>query len=191
MTVLGLGLGLAFSILAPIVLGFLFEKSFNLNFLNISLLLIFSMGFGRVISSFLQYMLPRKRTDGGEIVGEDSHNTEPLLKKRRINCLISCAATTGAAATMGNSNSSNNNINHSSSGVVKPPIIGLDDRNPTDIDEDLHSRQLAVYGRETMRKLFASNILISGMQGLGAEIGAYMYDRSFVVLVIAHEFDDG
>ncbi|PKI49887.1 hypothetical protein CRG98_029725 [Punica granatum] len=38
------------------------------------------------------------------------------------------------------------------------------------IDEDLHSRQLAVYGRETMRRLFASNILISGMQGLGAEI---------------------
>ncbi|KAE8729083.1 Ubiquitin-activating enzyme E1 1 [Hibiscus syriacus] len=29
---------------------------------------------------------------------------------------------------------------------------------------------LAVYGRETMRRLFASNILISGMQGLGAEI---------------------
>jgi ubiquitin-activating enzyme E1 len=41
----------------------------------------------------------------------------------------------------------------------------------TDIDEDLHSRQLAVYGRETMRRLFASNVLISGMQGLGAEIG--------------------
>lgn len=39
-----------------------------------------------------------------------------------------------------------------------------------DIDEDLHSRQLAVYGRETMRRLFASNILVSGMQGLGAEI---------------------
>ncbi|OWM68733.1 hypothetical protein CDL15_Pgr024920 [Punica granatum] len=41
---------------------------------------------------------------------------------------------------------------------------------PMGIDEDLHSRQLAVYGRETMRRLFASNILISGMQGLGAEI---------------------
>nr|XP_043607335.1 ubiquitin-activating enzyme E1 1-like isoform X2 [Erigeron canadensis] len=38
------------------------------------------------------------------------------------------------------------------------------------IDEDLHSRQLAVYGRETMRRLFASNVLISGLQGLGAEI---------------------
>ncbi|XP_057954295.1 ubiquitin-activating enzyme E1 1 isoform X3 [Malania oleifera] len=48
--------------------------------------------------------------------------------------------------------------------------MALDDGNPQDIDEDLHSRQLAVYGRETMRRLFASNVLISGMQGLGAEI---------------------
>ncbi|GJN08164.1 hypothetical protein PR202_ga26057 [Eleusine coracana subsp. coracana] len=39
-----------------------------------------------------------------------------------------------------------------------------------EIDEDLHSRQLAVYGRETMRLLFASNVLVSGLNGLGAEI---------------------
>ncbi|KAH0886458.1 hypothetical protein HID58_062554 [Brassica napus] len=42
--------------------------------------------------------------------------------------------------------------------------------NRQEIDEDLHSRQLAVYGRETMRRLFASNVLVSGMHGLGAEI---------------------
>ncbi|MBA0785151.1 hypothetical protein Gotri_025544 [Gossypium trilobum] len=48
--------------------------------------------------------------------------------------------------------------------------MALGGANYTEIDEDLHSRQLAVYGRETMRRLFASNILISGMQGLGAEI---------------------
>ena len=40
-----------------------------------------------------------------------------------------------------------------------------------DIDEDLHSRQLAVYGRETMRRLFYANVLISGLHGLGVEIG--------------------
>lgn len=40
-----------------------------------------------------------------------------------------------------------------------------------EIDEDLHSRQLAVYGRETMKRLFASNVLVSGLNGLGAEIG--------------------
>eukprot|EP00252_Welwitschia_mirabilis_P014821 TRINITY_DN32861_c0_g1_i1.p1 TRINITY_DN32861_c0_g1~~TRINITY_DN32861_c0_g1_i1.p1 ORF type:complete len:1053 (+),score=251.74 TRINITY_DN32861_c0_g1_i1:370-3528(+) len=39
-----------------------------------------------------------------------------------------------------------------------------------DIDEDLHSRQLAVYGRDAMRRLFGANILISGLQGLGVEI---------------------
>uniref|UniRef100_A0A453AK65 E1 ubiquitin-activating enzyme n=1 Tax=Aegilops tauschii subsp. strangulata TaxID=200361 RepID=A0A453AK65_AEGTS len=41
---------------------------------------------------------------------------------------------------------------------------------PREIDEDLHSRQLAVYGRETMRRLFASDVLVSGLNGLGAEI---------------------
>jgi hypothetical protein len=41
-----------------------------------------------------------------------------------------------------------------------------------EIDEDLHSRQLAVYGREAMRLLFASNVLVSGLNGLGAETGA-------------------
>ncbi|XP_006658172.2 ubiquitin-activating enzyme E1 3-like isoform X1 [Oryza brachyantha] len=39
-----------------------------------------------------------------------------------------------------------------------------------EIDEDLHSRQLAVYGRDTMRRLFASHVLVSGLNGLGAEI---------------------
>lgn len=43
--------------------------------------------------------------------------------------------------------------------------------NSKDIDEDLHSRQLAVYGRDTMRRLFASNVLVSGLKGLGVEIG--------------------
>ena len=41
-----------------------------------------------------------------------------------------------------------------------------------EIDEDLHSRQLAVYGRESMRRMAASNILIVGVAGLGVEIGA-------------------
>uniref|UniRef100_A0A0E0I623 E1 ubiquitin-activating enzyme n=1 Tax=Oryza nivara TaxID=4536 RepID=A0A0E0I623_ORYNI len=49
--------------------------------------------------------------------------------------------------------------NGSTNGVVVP-----------EIDEDLHSRQLAVYGRETMRRLFASHVLVSGLNGLGAEI---------------------
>ena len=39
------------------------------------------------------------------------------------------------------------------------------------IDEDLHSRQLAVYGRGAMRRMAAARVLISGLGGLGAEIG--------------------
>lgn len=39
-----------------------------------------------------------------------------------------------------------------------------------EIDENLHSRQLAVYGREVMRRMAASSVLITGMNGLGVEI---------------------
>ena len=39
-----------------------------------------------------------------------------------------------------------------------------------DIDESLYSRQLYVLGHEAMRRMASSNILISGMNGLGVEI---------------------
>lgn len=114
-------------------------------------------------------MLPGKRSAGGEVVVDES-----LIKRTKIDSLISSAATTTAAATTSTGTSSTavtmgggNNPNGTTNG--KMPIGG--DSNQTDIDEDLHSRQLAVYGRETMRRLFASNILVSGMQGLGAEVG--------------------
>lgn len=46
------------------------------------------------------------------------------------------------------------------------------DKNGTvdDIDESLYSRQLYVLGHEAMRKMAHSNVLISGMRGLGVEI---------------------
>lgn len=44
------------------------------------------------------------------------------------------------------------------------------DASAGDLDEDLHSRQLAVYGRESMRKMAAAQVVILGMNGLGAEI---------------------
>ena len=40
-----------------------------------------------------------------------------------------------------------------------------------EIDEDLHSRQLAVYGRESMKRLAGASVLVCGLKGLGAEIG--------------------
>ncbi|MFS8016409.1 putative ubiquitin-activating enzyme [Helianthus anomalus] len=60
--------------------------------------------------------------------------------------------------------------------------MGLEDTNMYDIDEDLHSRQLAVFGHETMRRLFAFNVLIFGMQGLGAEIGKHVTFFDLVVI---------
>lgn len=48
------------------------------------------------------------------------------------------------------------------------------------IDEDLHSRQLAVYGREAMRRLAKSRVLISGLNGLGVEVGEQEVPRRFV-----------
>lgn len=44
-------------------------------------------------------------------------------------------------------------------------------QNNMQIDEDLHSRQLAVYGRASMRRMAASDILICGARGLGVETG--------------------
>lgn len=100
-------------------------------------------------------MLPVKRTTAGRGLGlADSE----LTKKHCTNFASSASSTVSmagggqTAAGVGNG---------------KAPIGG---GQPAEIDEDLHSRQLAVYGRETMRRLFASNVLISGMQGLGAEI---------------------
>lgn len=42
---------------------------------------------------------------------------------------------------------------------------------PAGIDESLYSRQLYVLGREAMQRMAASNVLIVGLKGLGAEIG--------------------
>ena len=53
---------------------------------------------------------------------------------------------------------------HATNGAAKAP-------DGMDIDEDLHSRQLAVYGRESMRRMAASSVLIVGALGLGVEVG--------------------
>ncbi|KAE8039321.1 hypothetical protein FH972_011745 [Carpinus fangiana] len=137
-------------------------------------------------------MLPRKRaSEGALVVEEDTENnnttnintnsnrkseSSSALKKIRIAEAADSTGKISSDVVCGENNSSNKNNNYSSGSVARVeekqefPIMALGDANPTDIDEDLHSRQLAVYGRETMRRLFASNVLVSGMQGLGAEI---------------------
>lgn len=188
-----LKLGLGFGIIAfgPIFLGFLFQRYVGDDGTGVWLIVVsfvvvlVMVGFCGYFSSLLHYMLPRKRPCEGAVVEEDgdtNHNNNSAgaspIKKHRIVC---CPADTAgpAESTVKNSvssSSSNYNNNHSSSSVAKEEqghtvVMALGDSNPHDIDEDLHSRQLAVYGRETMRRLFASNVLVSGLQGLGAEIG--------------------
>lgn len=123
-------------------------------------------------------MLPCKRAGGGEAVvlevAGPIRSPEASIKKHKITDLppIASATTATTGANTGNVRSAEKSAasdSNNSSGTDSS-IMGLGNGNPSDIDEDLHSRQLAVYGRETMRRLFASNILISGMQGLGAEI---------------------
>ncbi|XP_031271882.1 ubiquitin-activating enzyme E1 1 isoform X1 [Pistacia vera] len=176
---------LGFTVLFPIILGYLYGNSDVvvlvvdygnrcMSFWFVALIVIF-MGFCAVFGSLLHYMLPRKRASEGVVVvneteeeqtlniSSDNDNASSVIKKHRIS--ESTPAETNNAVILDDSS------NHSTSTTLAEiPIMALGDSNQTDIDEDLHSRQLAVYGRETMRRLFASNILVSGIQGLGAEI---------------------
>lgn len=54
------------------------------------------------------------------------------------------------------------------------------DASVGELDEDLHSRQLAVYGRDSMRKMAAAQVVILGMNGLGVEIGALFTHCKFL-----------
>ncbi|XP_021769666.1 ubiquitin-activating enzyme E1 2-like [Chenopodium quinoa] len=125
-------------------------------------------------------MLPVKRAVAGEADDEVVEVTafNVALKKP---CLISTAtvASSSNSSSFDLTASANGHSKGLENGESERSNMGFGDGNgkgsnnnsdPNDIDEDLHSRQLAVYGRETMRRLFASNILVSGLQGLGAEI---------------------
>ncbi|KAL7247251.1 hypothetical protein ACSBR2_002217 [Camellia fascicularis] len=124
-------------------------------------------------------MLPRKRP----VQEGDSSDGENLLKKHCVGCFISSSESSTGKSTATEANTTPKDCNKSDSSVIGSsssnlssasirvlPDMAFGNGNPMDIDEDLHSRQLAVYGRETMRRLFASNVLVSGMQGLGVEI---------------------
>lgn len=194
-------LGFVVSFLVPIVVGFVLGDYLDnyFWFLIAFLVVIVSvMGLCGICGSLLHYMLPRKRASEGEVVQEDGENSSvnksestSALKKIRIVEAADSTVTYNSDVVCGENNCNSGN-NHSSGSLVKEEeeeeeasIMALGNANPTDIDEDLHSRQLAVYGRETMRRLFASNILVSGMQGLGAEIGTYtnIFERLLVILI--------
>ncbi|XP_028760249.1 ubiquitin-activating enzyme E1 2-like [Neltuma alba] len=142
-------------------------------------------------------MLPRKRAAEVVVVEEESLNKSnsgaaSFPRKNRIGCFIASSPADIAGSTGNNSRQSlscgNDKNNHSSGYLTEgSSIMALSDSNPIDIDEDLHSRQLAVYGRETMRKLFMSNVLVSGMQGLGVEIAKNLILAGFKSVTLHDE----
>jgi ubiquitin-activating enzyme E1 len=113
-------------------------------------------------------MLPRKRQCEGVVVEEETGNSSLPNKK---NLIVAFGAADSAVNSDRSLSGSNNNNNNNSSSKEVDHVMAVGDNNPQEIDEDLHSRQLAVYGRETMRRLFGASVLVSGMQGLGVEIG--------------------
>lgn len=52
-----------------------------------------------------------------------------------------------------------------------------------DIDESLYSRQLYVLGHDAMRRMASSDVLISGLGGLGVEVSAFyaLQDLFFIL----------
>ncbi|THG17678.1 hypothetical protein TEA_014787 [Camellia sinensis var. sinensis] len=136
--------------------------------------------FDEAMNSLLHFMLPRKRP----VQEGDSSDGENLLKKHSVGCFISSSESSTGKSTATEANTTPKDCNKSDSSIIGSsssnlssasirvlPDMAFGNGNPMDIDEDLHSRQLAAYGRETLRRLFTSNVLVSGMQGLGVEIG--------------------
>ncbi|KAL8140737.1 hypothetical protein V2J09_006758, partial [Rumex salicifolius] len=117
-----------------------------------------------------------EEVDDAEVV-EVAHSVTVNFKKPR-SISATCASTEAptTATTTATATGAGNEQNTGENGCGSQSELSImrsgdgANGNVADIDEDLHSRQLAVYGRETMRKLFASNVLVSGLQGLGAEI---------------------
>ena len=59
--------------------------------------------------------------------------------------------------------------------------IGSASKSRGEIDESFYSRQLYVLGHDAMRKMASSDVLISGLGGLGVEVGCRLLQRSFNV----------
>lgn len=133
------------------------------------------MGIFHVFSRFFHHFMLHKRASEAN---EKSIGSDLASKKRRIDITDSSSASDKSSVVASGSSSGF----HGDS-VVQQLDMAFGNSNRQEIDEDLHSRQLAVYGRETMRRLFASNVLISGMHGLGAEIGMYFFDLYLEIVV--------
>ncbi|KAI4901519.1 hypothetical protein NFI96_033436 [Prochilodus magdalenae] len=86
-------------------------------------------------------------------------SSSPLSKKRRV---------TGSETKTGSHCSSSNSVRTE---LSHTPANGMaKNGNDAEIDEGLYSRQLYVLGHDAMKRMQSSNVLISGLRGLGVEI---------------------
>ncbi|KAJ3586743.1 hypothetical protein NHX12_013137 [Muraenolepis orangiensis] len=86
-------------------------------------------------------------------------SSSPLSKKRRLS-----GTETKTESHSSSSNSVKTELSHTpANGMAK-------NGNDSEIDEGLYSRQLYVLGHDAMKRMQNSNVLISGMRGLGVEI---------------------
>ncbi|XP_077369679.1 ubiquitin-like modifier-activating enzyme 1 isoform X1 [Festucalex cinctus] len=86
-------------------------------------------------------------------------SSPPLSKKRRLS-----GTETKTGSHCSSSNSVRTDLSHTpANGMAK-------NGNDAEIDEGLYSRQLYVLGHAAMKRMQNSNVLISGMRGLGVEI---------------------
>lgn len=86
-------------------------------------------------------------------------SSSPLHKKRRVS---------GSETKTGSNCSSSISVK---TDLSAPPANGMArNGNDAEIDEGLYSRQLYVLGHEAMKRMQNSNVLISGMRGLGVEV---------------------
>ncbi|XP_053551798.1 ubiquitin-like modifier-activating enzyme 1 [Bombina bombina] len=85
-------------------------------------------------------------------------SSSPLSKKRRVS-----GSDTKTGSNCSSSNSVRTDLTAPTNGMAR-------NGNESEIDEGLYSRQLYVLGHEAMKRMQNSNVLISGMSGLGVEI---------------------
>lgn len=97
-------------------------------------------------------------------------SVDPPAKKRRVGA----ASTTGGADDeLTTTNAVEMDVDMAKNGSTSGSGGGgggAGGRAPAEIDEGLYSRQLYVLGHDAMRRMASSDVLISGLGGLGVEI---------------------
>lgn len=122
-------------------------------------------------------------TSTSSAVEKESSNRPEKKQRISLDTEASSASSSSTTATKPISNSSNNNNNSNSNSTVSSSNSNSNSRHPGgssmaannaasggDIDESLYSRQLYVLGHDAMRRMANSDILLSGLGGLGLEI---------------------